>query len=120
MLAGILFAIAESFLFTMVLEWTAAWFLGCSWRKDFRHILQINLITNPAVVLVFNLIWMSGSQKGAWSLLAVLEILVVLLEAVMIRGWMKKEWREALHLSFFMNGISALTGIAITILRNLI
>lgn len=117
MLGGLLYRILENFIFTLVIEWAVAWYLGCTWKKDFRTIFVINLITNPAAVLCFNLIYIFIGRTTAWICLIMLEVLIWILEAVMIRAWMGKRGKEAVRFSLYINGVSVLAGIVITILR---
>ena len=98
-----------SLLLTLVLELPFVVFFGAR-KKDLLLFVLVNILTNPAVVLLSSL---TGYRLGIQILLETV--------AVFVEGWYYKKYagyiRRAMCCSLCANGFSYLAGILIQLIR---
>ena len=70
-----------------------------------------NLLTNPLLNLLLLLYYNYISREYYWSVVAVLEICVVMTEALLIRAAIKCPFKKAISFSLLFNGISFAVGL---------
>ena len=106
-------ALGRSLLLTWLLE--SAFFLLCGGRsrKDLLLCLLLNLLTNPAVVLLYWLAALGGISR--WGAAALLELAAILAE-----GWGYRRYGEQLKRPFLFslmaNAASYLAGLLLRLL----
>lgn len=108
------FTFAASLLLTLLLEVPVAWAWGLRSRHDLTVAVLVNVLTNPAVVLLYLLI----SARTGWPWPAVqlpLEALAVAVEAVCYRACGENVRRPVL-LSLCANGVSYGAGLLLNTL----
>lgn len=100
----------ETFLISLISTWAlelpVAWVMGLRGRKEMCLAVLVNLLTNPAAVMLYLL----GLPQIP------IEFAVVLVEAMVYRSFAREqEWRipNPWYLSLVCNGISWITGIVI-------
>lgn len=79
-----------SLLLTVLIEGLVAFLWGLRRKKDFRLVILVNVLTNPAAVLVY---WLYRVYFADTSLLVqvLIEMVVVTVEALMYRSFAKDE-----------------------------
>ena len=95
---NLLCAMAAALTLTLFFELLFALIWGVR-NKGLLLVIRMNLLTNPAV----NLLWFFSRQVG-WAsnqLLIVLELAVVAIEGLCCRGMIKRPWLFALFVNLF-------------------
>jgi len=97
---------------TVVVELAAAWMVGVRDRRAQKAVIWVNVLTNPAVVWI---LVVAGALPGPlyWTLMGVLEILVVVLEWRLLRWAVGLGSRRAAVSSVAMNASSFAVGLVI-------
>lgn len=110
-MSGILWALLFNLLLTLAVELGAAAIVGVR-GGDLAVIALINCVTNPVVNLCYDGIWLWQNGQGAlpYVCLAVLEIGVVAVEALLFKKLLRCKKIKPLWLSLLLNGASFLTG----------
>ncbi len=105
---------------TCVVELAAAWIVGVRDRRGEKAVIWVNVLTNPAVVWI---LVVAGGLPGTlyWTLMGVLEVLVVAVE------WRPLRWAvglgsrraaltsAAMNASSFAVGLVSITTVAIPV-----
>jgi hypothetical protein len=97
---------------TVVVELAAAWIVGVRDRRGEKAVIWVNVLTNPAVVWI---LVVAGGLPGTlyWTLMGVLEILVVVVEWRLLRWAVGLASRRAALTSVVMNASSFAVGLVI-------
>ncbi len=108
---SILLSLALSLFLTLVFESLAGLIIGLRSPKDFLLLALVNVLTNPPLVLILDLVYLTGSVP--WYLIAGLEIAAVLIEGLLYRKRLKFVRIHPLLLSLILNAISYTAGLLI-------
>ena len=108
---NILFLIVTALLATIIIEITVAIFAGFKKKEELLTIFGINLITNPIVNYSILIIAQLTQVIFSTSILLVFEIIIVIIEAKILAIVLKKDTKEMLLLSIYMNAASFLFGL---------
>lgn len=103
-----LISLALSLGLTLLIELPLALLLGVRKGLDLLCVVLVNVVTNPSVVLILNLISLQGAPP--WYLIAGLELAAVGVEAIFYRKCFSQCSINPLLLSLILNGISYLGG----------
>ncbi len=109
MLDRLLFSLALSLFLTLLIELLAALIFGLRSPKDFLLVALVNLLTNPPLVLILDLVFLTGPVP--WYLIAALELAAVLTEGLLYRKRLNYTRIHPLLLSLLLNGISYIGGL---------
>ena len=97
---------AMSLLLTLALELAVAWGIGMKKGREIQLVILVNILTNPAAVL---LCWLGAPQLPV-------ELAVVAVEALAYTSFAKdKNWNipHPVHLAVLANGVSWSAGLLI-------
>lgn len=110
-MSGILWALLFNLLLTLAVELGAAAIAGVR-GSDLVILALINCVTNPVVNYCFDWIWIWQNGQGAvpYICLAVLEIGVVAVEALLFKKLLRYRKIKPLPLSLLLNGASFAVG----------
>lgn len=110
-MSGILWALLFNLLLTLAVEPGAAAIAGVR-GSDLAILALINCVTNPLVNYCFDWIWIWQNGQGAvpYICLAVLEIGVVAVEALLFKKLLRYRKIKPLPLSLLLNGASFAVG----------
>jgi hypothetical protein len=101
-------SLALSLALTLAIELPLAFLLGVRKGLDLLCVFLVNVVTNPALVLILNLVSMKGIPP--WYLIAVLELGAVAIESLFYHKCLSRCPLHPLLLSLILNGISYLGG----------
>lgn len=95
---------------TQLIELLVAHLFWFKSRAELLTLFFINLLTNPLANLFF---WNYYDSLDTFLLMAIIEILVVLVEAFLIKAVLRKEWTQSFLISVLINLSSFLSGLVI-------
>ena len=101
-------SLALSLALTLAIELPLAFILRVRKGLDLLCVFLVNVVTNPALVLILNLVSMRGVPH--WYLIAFLELGAVAVEAIFYHKCLSRRPMHPLLLSLILNGISYLGG----------
>ena len=104
MLTSLLLSLA----LTLAIELPLAFLLGVRKGLDLLCVFLVNVVTNPALVLILNLVSMKGVPL--WYLIAILELGAMATEALFYHKCLSRCPLHPLLLSLILNGSSYLGG----------
>jgi hypothetical protein len=109
----IISSLIKSFISTLIIEYIILKLLFIK-RKVFMPVLLVNMLTNPLIVYIYNIMSLfSFEYKDIVTLF--LELLVVIVEGYIYKYLLEIKWEKALIISFISNAIAYLTGILLTL-----
>ena len=100
-------------LLTIVIELTIALILGIRKKLDIINIILVNILTNPLVVSLTNLISINHGKTISYVFLAIFEIIVVFVEGYIYKKYLSFKKINPFLLSFILNLSSYLIGLLI-------
>lgn len=107
----IISSLIKSFILTFIIEYAIIKLIFIK-KKTFIPVLLVNMLTNPLVVYIYNImIIYSFFYKDI--ALVFLELLVVIVEGYVYKYLLEIKWKTALIVSFLSNVIAYLVGILI-------
>lgn len=110
----ILISLAKSLALTLLLELAAAWLLGLrSWR-DFLLVALVNVLTNPLLGVVLDVLYLYHRELLQWYVVAALELGVVAAEGLLYWNRLECRKRNPFVLSVILNGISYFGGLMLS------
>ncbi len=101
-------SLALSLGLTLLIELPLALFLGLRKGLDLLCVVLVNVVTNPSLVLILNLV--SMQRVPPWYLIALLELAAVAVEALFYRKCLSRCPISPVLFSLILNGISYLGG----------
>ena len=104
----------RSLALTLLAELSLAAILGLRDRRKLETVLLMNLATNPPAVFLLTLARKFLPASQAFSLYLLLEILVCLAEAGLLRAGAGLSLKRAAACSVVLNAVSCLLGIAVS------
>lgn len=105
----LLLSLALSLGLTLLLELAVALLFGQR-KKALLLVALVNILTNPPVVLILNLVTMMTGNSLSWLLIVALELAVVAVEGFIYqKGRLLRKWNPWLF-SMILNTISYLGG----------
>ncbi len=110
----ILLSIVISLVLTIVIECTAAFSMGIRYKKDLLLVCLVNLLTNPAVVLLYYLAASFLAIRHTFIVVLPLELLAIITEAYYYKKYgciIKHPIRFSLFLNVLSYGIGAVINI---------
>ncbi len=110
MTADLIRSLALSLSLTLVIELGAAFLLGVRAKKDFLLLVLVNVMTNPPLVLLLDL-WYLSRGMPPWYLIGALEATVTAAEWLLIRRRLVYRRIAPLLLAILLNTISFLGGL---------
>ena len=99
---------------TLFLELTFAYIFGLRNKQDFLLVALVNVFTNPAVVLICNLIGLFSGAPVPWYWILTLEVVAFLTEGLIYRAGLIHRRIHPLLLSLILNGISYIGGLLLS------
>lgn len=93
---------------TLAIELPLAFLLGVRKWPDLMCVALVNVVTNPLLVLILNLVSLRAAPS--WYLIAGLELAAVAVEAFFYHKCLSRRFIHPLLLSILLNGISYLGG----------
>ena len=109
MISSIIYSLA----LTLGLEVLLAVLIGIRGKKDIITIIMVNCFTNPIVVCLTNLAYISGSKIFIVCIVIIMELLAFLFEGMVFSRSIEKKNINPYVLSFGLNAFSFLVGIFI-------
>ena len=104
----IISSLINSFILTLIIEYIIIKFIFVR-RKIFTLVLLVNMLTNPLVVYIYNIMSLySFAYKDV--ILMFLELLVVIVEGYVYKYLLETYWEKALIVSFISNILAYLIG----------
>lgn len=95
-----------SLICTIIIEIIVSIIIGIRNKKDLLVIILANTSTNPIVVYIANLISLFNNAILYWSVVIILESMVVIVEYKIIKNFLTNRKTKALYLALFNNIIS--------------
>lgn len=109
-MSGILIRqILRPYLVTVILEMLTAWMLRIRKKEDFWIIFLVNTITNPILNLLLFLLGLYAPYAFSRAALPVMEVVIVLAEGFLFRGFIKK-LKHPFLFSLILNAVSFFAG----------
>lgn len=105
-------SLALSLGLTLLLELPGAWLLGIRKKQDLLLVALVNIVTNPTVVLILNLVRLQTLPP--WYLIAALELAAVAIEGFIYHKGLSRKGRNPFLLSVILNGISYFGGLLLS------
>jgi len=110
MIESILISLLRSLFLTVLVEVVSARLLGLKAGKDLALVVLVNILTNPPLVLLLDILYVFHRGSVHWLLILVLESTVVCVEALLYRGRLQSCRLSPWTLSLLLNGISYFGG----------
>lgn len=109
----IISSLVKSFVLTLIIEYIIIKLLFIR-KKVFIPVLLVNMITNPLVVYIYNIMSLySFAYKDV--ILVFLELLVVIVEGYVYKYLLEIKWKRALIISFIANVVAYIVGLLISL-----
>lgn len=109
----VIISLIESFILTLIIEYIIIKLLFIK-KKVFIPVLLVNMLTNPLVVYIYNIMILC-SLECKDIVLIVLELLVVIVEGYVYRYLLDINFKKALIASFISNASAYLIGILLNL-----
>ena len=107
-----------SLVLTIVIELSISLILGIREKNDIYVVILVNICTNPIVVYIANYLVLIGSSKLVYNVIVtIMEIVVVFIEYIMYKKYLKNYGKTPLLLSLSNNTASYLIGIIINFFK---
>lgn len=108
-------SLIKSFILTFIIEYIIIKLVFIK-KKTLMPVLLVNMLTNPLVVYIYNIMSIySFFYKDI--VLVFLELLVVVVEGYVYKYLLEIKWKTALIISFISNLVAYLLGILLSICR---
>ncbi len=107
----IISSLIKSFILTFIIEYAIIKLIFIK-KKTFIPVLLVNMLTNPLVVYIYNIMSIYSFFYKDIALVF-LELLVVIVEGYVYKYLLEIKWKTALIVSFLSNVIAYLVGILI-------
>ena len=107
----IISSLIKSFILTFIIEYAIIKLIFIK-EKTFIPVLLVNMLTNPLVVYIYNIMSIYSFFYKDIALVF-LELLVVIVEGYVYKYLLEIKWKTALIVSFISNVIAYLVGILI-------
>lgn len=109
----IISSLVKSFILTFIIEYIIIKLIFLK-KKTLIPVLLVNMLTNPLVVYIYNIMSIySFFYKDI--VLVFLELLVVIVEGYVYKYLLETKWKTSLIISFISNAIAYLVGILISL-----
>lgn len=102
-----------SLLLTIFVEEIIGFLLGIRGKYNFLVLILVNIITNPVIVYIANLLILLGRNAILIWLIPLLEVIVVIIEGLLFKKYLDYKKMNVYLLSFIMNLLSFCIGIII-------
>lgn len=102
-------SLITSFVLTMIIELIIIKLFFFK-SKVFKFVLLVNLLTNPLVVYIYNLLFIFG-YIHRFTVLIILEILVFIIEGILYKLLIGTTLKKAIFASFIANLAAFLVGL---------
>ena len=109
----IISSLIKSFILTVIIEYIIIKLIFIK-KKVLIPVLLVNMLTNPLVVYIYNIMSIY-SFFYKYIVLVFLELLVVIVEGYVYKYLLEIKWKKALIISFISNGVAYLIGILISL-----
>ena len=109
----IISSLIKSFILTFIIEYIIIKLTFIK-RKVYIPVLLVNMLTNPLVVYIYNIM---SIYSFFYKDIAVvfLELMVVIVEGYVYKYLLEIKWKKALIISFISNVVAYLVGILISL-----
>lgn len=104
-------SLINSFLLTMIIEFLIVKMFFIK-KKVFISVLLVNLLTNPLIVYLYNLMLLFGF-KYIFFVTIIMEIMVCIIEGIVYKYLLNISWKKALGTSLLANATAYLIGLAL-------
>lgn len=108
-----IFNLIISLLLTLIIELITSLVLGIRNKEDIQVVIWANVLTNPIVVYLANCIKLLNNAPAYNVLVIIMEILVVVVEAIIYKKFLNYKGKSPLLISSINNIVSFLSGIVI-------
>ena len=109
----IISSLIKSFVLTFIIEYIIIKLIFVK-RKVFVPVLLVNILTNPFVVYIYNVMTLySFEYKDVITIF--LELLVIIVEGYVYKSLLEINWKKSLSISFISNIVAYLTGILLSL-----
>lgn len=102
-----------SLFLTIIIELTVSFIIGIRNKDDMKVVILVNICTNPIVVYIANCLMLFTNDFIYNIGVAILEILVVMVEFVLYKKYLKFDKVSPFAISLINNVISFLIGVII-------
>ena len=109
----IISSLIKSFILTLIIEYIIIKLIFVK-RKVFIPVLLVNILTNPFIVYIYN-IMILYSLAYRDIILVILELLAVLVEGYVYKYLLDINFKKALIVSFISNVVAYLIGILLSL-----
>lgn len=103
-----------SLILTLIIEVSISFFIGIREKEDLQVVLCVNVLTNPVVVYIANCVKLLNNSLNYNIIVLIMEVIVVIVEAILYKTYLKYKGRSPLLISSVNNIISFLLGIIIS------
>lgn len=114
-------SLITSLVLTVVIELSFAILFKVRGKEDIAIVILVNIVTNPIIVLIENLLWTINNYTLmmilSLSFWVILEIVVMCVEGFVYKKLKVKSQFGPYKLSIILNSISIAIGIIIVVLR---
>lgn len=109
----IISSLIKSFILTLIIEYIVIKLIFVK-RKVFIPVLLVNILTNPFIVYIYNIMSLYSLAYKDF-ILVFLELLVVLIEGYVYKYLLDINFKKALIVSFISNVVAYLIGILLSL-----
>jgi len=111
-----IFSLVISLILTLIIEIATSFIIGIRNKDDIEIVIVANIITNPVVVFVTNCILALNNMIVYNIVVAFMEILAVIIEAILYKDLLKYKDKSPWLISIFNNVVSFSIGVIINII----
>ena len=99
---------------TIIIELIVSIILGIRSNNDIKVAILVNICTNPVVVYIANILFLYGNKIIYNVVVTIMEILVIIVEYILYKKYLKDYKKSAFVLSLINNIISYSFGLIMT------
>ena len=103
-----------SLVLTIIIELSIMLIIGIRGKDNIKVIICANICTNPVVVYIANIVSMLNNANLYITIVLILEVLVVIVEFIIYKKYLKFDKISPFVISLLCNAISFGTGLVIT------
>ena len=107
-----------SLMLTLIIELSISFIIGIRKEDDVITVIAVNVLTNPIVVFIANIIHGFNNDILYWVIVIIMEITVVFVEGKIFEKTLSFNKLSGLKISFINNFISFMLGILISLIPN--
>ena len=107
---NIIISLVLSLVLTLFHELIASLLMGIKDKNDIKIVILANLITNPCVVYISNLLVIFSNRIVLYISVAIMEISVIIIEGIIFKKYLKYDKISPYNVSLINNFVSFFMG----------